>query len=136
MTTAYINRIGTAVPDHDVHDTFIRFTDQILPERRSRLAFKRMVQRAGIEHRYSTLEPGKTPTIALEPGKTPTIAVDRDGFYRPGHFAGTAARMRRFETKAVELALRSVDALGIDDERSDVTHLRSPGNGRGHTFLR
>jgi hypothetical protein len=54
MTTAYINRIGTAVPDHDVHDIFIRFTDQILPERRSRLAFKRMVQRAGIEHRYSS----------------------------------------------------------------------------------
>jgi predicted naringenin-chalcone synthase len=113
MTTAHINRIGTAVPDHDVHDTFIRFTDQILPERRSRLAFERMVQRAGIEHRYSNLEPSETPAIA----------VDRNGFYRPGHFASTAARMRRFETEGVELALRSVDALGIDDERSDITHL-------------
>ena len=113
MTIAHINRIGTAVPDHDVHDTFIRFADQILPDRRSRLLFKRMVQRAEIEHRYSTLEPGETPTIS----------ADRDGFYRLGHFAGTAARMKRFETHAVELALRSVDALGIDDERSDITHL-------------
>ena len=99
MTAAHINRIGTAVPDHDVHNTFIRFADQILPERRSRLLFRRMVQRAEIEHRYSTFEPGEAPTIA----------ADRDGFYRPGDFASTAARMRRFETHAVELALRSVD---------------------------
>ena len=113
MAIAHINRIGTAVPDHDVHDTFIRFADQMLAERRSRLLFKRMVQRAEIEHRYSTFEPGETPTIA----------ADHDGFYRPGDFAGTAARMRRFETQAVELALRSVDALGIDNERSDITHL-------------
>jgi predicted naringenin-chalcone synthase len=113
MTTAHINRIGTAVPDHDVHETFIRFAEQNLPERRSRLLFKRMVQRAEIEHRYSTFAPGETLSIA----------ADRDGFYRPGHFAGTAARMKRFETRAVELALRSVDALGIDDERSDITHL-------------
>ena len=113
MKTAHINRIGTAVPDHDVHDTFIRFADQILPERKSRLLFKRMVQRAEIEHRYSTLEPGEMPTTTAE----------SDGFYRPGHFSGTAARMRRFETHAAELALRSVNALGIDDERLDITHL-------------
>jgi predicted naringenin-chalcone synthase len=113
MTIAHINRIGTAVPDHDVHDAFINFADQMLPERRSRILFKRMVQRAEIEHRYSTFEPGETPTSA----------ADRDGFYRPGHFAGTAARMRRFDTHAVELALRSVDALGIDDERSAITHV-------------
>ena len=113
MTTAHINRIGTAVPDYDVHDTFVRFADQMLPDRRSRLLFKRMVQRSEIEHRYSTFEPGETPTIA----------ADRDGFYRPGQFAGTAARMKRFETQAVELAMRSVDAVGIDDERSDITHL-------------
>jgi predicted naringenin-chalcone synthase len=112
MTTAFLNRIATAVPDHDVHDTFISFADHILPERRSRLLFKRMVQRAEIEHRYSIFEPGE-----------PTIAPDRGGFYRPGQFASTAERMRRFETQGVQLALRSVDALGIDDERSDITHL-------------
>jgi predicted naringenin-chalcone synthase len=113
MTTAHINRIGTAVPNHDVHDSFIRFADQILPEQKSRLLFRRMVQRAEIEHRYSTFEPSETLTIA----------PDHVGFYCPGRFAGTAARMKRFESHAVELALRSVEALGIDDERSDVTHL-------------
>src|SRR5215212_1240495 len=30
MAVAYINRIGTAVPDHDVHGTFIEFVDQFL----------------------------------------------------------------------------------------------------------
>jgi predicted naringenin-chalcone synthase len=113
MTIAYINRIGTAVPEHDVHDSFIRFADQILPEPRSRLLFKRMAQRAEIEHRYSTFMPAEAPSIA----------VDRNGFYRPGHFASTAVRMGLFETQAIELAVRSVDALGIHHERADITHL-------------
>jgi predicted naringenin-chalcone synthase len=113
MTTAHINRIGTAVPDHDVHDAFIRFADQMLPDRRSRILFQRMVQRADIEHRYSTFEPAETPAIA----------PDRDGFYRLGQFAGTAVRMERFRTHAAELALRSVAGLGIDGERSNITHL-------------
>jgi predicted naringenin-chalcone synthase len=59
----------------------------------------------------------------LKSGETPAIAVDGNGFYRPKHFASTAARMRSFENQAVELALRSVDALGIEQERSDITHL-------------
>jgi predicted naringenin-chalcone synthase len=113
MATAHINRIGTAVPDHDVHDTFIRFADHILPERRLQLLFRRMTQRAEIEHRYSVFEPGEAPTIGPA----------SDGFYRPGQFASTGARMRRYAAKAAELAQRSVDALGIDDERSDITHL-------------
>jgi predicted naringenin-chalcone synthase len=113
MTTAHINRIGTAVPDNDVHHNFIRFADRILPEQRSRLLFRRMVQRAEIEHRYSTLSPGEASALS----------ADGDGFYRPGQFASTAARMKRFEREAVELARRSVDALGIDQELTDITHL-------------
>jgi predicted naringenin-chalcone synthase len=113
MTIACINRIATAVPDHDVHDSFIRFADHILPEGKSRLLFKRMAQRAEIEHRYSNFKPGDMPAVA----------ADGNGFYRHGHFASTAVRMGLFETQAVELAMRSVDALGIDRERSDITHL-------------
>src|SRR5258708_34873582 len=102
MATAHINRIGTAVPEHDVHETFVRFADQNLPEQRARFLFRRMVQRAEIEHRYSTLEPGEAPTMA----------ADANGFYRPGKISGTAARMLAFETQALELAVRSVNALG------------------------
>ncbi|WP_046862799.1 type III polyketide synthase [Microvirga massiliensis] len=113
MTTAFINRIGTAVPPNDVHERFIHFVDRLLPDRKAKLLFKRMSQRAGIEHRYSVLEPNDS----LAP------ALDRDGLYQMGHFAGTAARMAQFETKAADLAERTITALGLNGERSSITHL-------------
>ncbi len=113
MTTAYINRIGTAVPEHDVHGTFIQFVDRLLPDRRAKILFGRMVQRAGIAHRYSTLEPSGN----IE------SAIDREGFYQLGRFAGTAARMEHFETHAVQLARRGVEALDLDGEQSTITHM-------------
>jgi hypothetical protein len=33
MTTAYLNRIATAVPEHDVHDTFVVFAEKCSPTR-------------------------------------------------------------------------------------------------------
>ncbi|MCB8822509.1 type III polyketide synthase [Microvirga rosea] len=113
MTVAFINRIGTAVPDHDVHGRFIQFADQILPDRRTRLLFQRMVQRAAIDHRYSTLEPSEN-----QEGW-----VDRKGLYQRNHFAGTAARMAHFEAHAVELAQRGVEALDLDEDPMSITHL-------------
>lgn len=113
MTDAYINGIGTAVPRHDVHETFIASVDRRLPDRRSQILFRRMVQRAGIDHRYSTLEP--SPNL--------DESVDREGLYRSGRFAGTGARMVRFETHAVELALAAVEALALGDRKDGITHL-------------
>jgi predicted naringenin-chalcone synthase len=113
MTDVYINRIGTAVPEHDVHETFIRFVEQVLPDRKAHLLFRRMVQRADIDHRYSTLEPNECLGSA----------IDREGLYQLDQFAGTAARMAHFETHAVRLARRSVEALDLDGERSSITHL-------------
>ena len=113
VTGAYINRIGTAVPEHDVHQTFIGFVDNLLPERKDKVLFRRMVQRSGIEHRYSTL----TPSENLD------IAADQEGFFQPGQFAGTAARMSRFETHAVDLAARAVEALDLGEDLSALTHL-------------
>lgn len=113
MTVAHVNRIGTAVPDHDVHQTFIDFVDHALPDQRSKRVFRRMAERAEIEHRYSYLQPGDT----LE------IAVDRSGFYGRGQFPGTAARMGRFEAYALDLAKRAAAALNLGDEAARVTHL-------------
>ncbi|WP_230533634.1 type III polyketide synthase [Microvirga roseola] len=113
MTIAYINRIGTAVPEHDVHQIFIEFVEQFLPERKARLLFRRMAQRAEIGHRFSTLEPHEDLTIA----------ADREGFYRPGQFAGTAQRMARFETHAVKLAEKAVQAVNLCDEKASISHL-------------
>ncbi|WP_262031551.1 type III polyketide synthase [Microvirga sp. Mcv34] len=113
LAGAYINRIGTAVPQHDVHQTFIGFMDQFLPERKDKLIFRRMVQRSGIEHRYSTL----TPSENLE------ASADQDGFFHPGRFAGTGARMKRFETHAVDLAQQAIEALDLNEDLASITHM-------------
>jgi hypothetical protein len=44
MTTAYINRIATAVPQHDVHRAFIDFAANLLPEGTMRSLFRRMAR--------------------------------------------------------------------------------------------
>ncbi|WP_244610512.1 type III polyketide synthase [Microvirga pakistanensis] len=113
MTIACINRIGTAVPEHDVHKAFINFVEQRLPDHKAKLLFRRMAQRAEIDHRYSTLKPHEDPTTAL----------DNEGFYQAEQFADTTRRMARFETHAVDLAEKAVDALGLGDEKGAVSHL-------------
>ena len=47
MTTAYINRIATSVPPHDVHRPFIAFAEGMLPEGTTRSLFRRMVAHVG-----------------------------------------------------------------------------------------
>jgi alpha-pyrone synthase len=113
MTDAYINRIATAVPRHDVHDTFLHFAERMMRNnsRRAKL-FRRMVERCGIKHRFSCLKPGSD----LE-------AVDGGGFYRLGRFPGTAERMRKFEAAAPDLAHRAVTTLLADEARDRITHL-------------
>jgi predicted naringenin-chalcone synthase len=84
-----------------------------LTDDKLRAVFDRMAERSGIAHRYSGLRVGN-----LAVGE-----VDRDRFYRRGRFPGTAARMKLYEVQALELALRAVDALNIEDERTRITHL-------------
>jgi predicted naringenin-chalcone synthase len=113
VTIAYINRIGTAVPEHDIHQTFVDFFDQHLPDRRAKVLFRRMVQKAEIDHRFSTLRPHENATVA----------IDREGFYQPGQFAGTKQRMAWYESHAAELAQRAVEALDLGEEKASITHL-------------
>jgi len=105
MTIAHINRIATAVPRHDVHEAFLDFARVLLhrrPERGER--FERMVQMAGIAHRYSCIDP-------------------EGGFYAWGRFPTTAERMRAFDAHALELATNAVERLDIAGERDRITHL-------------
>lgn len=113
MATAHINRIGTAVPPHDVHEAFIDFIGKRIEDRKARLIFRRMVARAGIEHRWSFFEPVHDPD---------GFVADAEGFYVPGAFPGTAARMARFEATAPGLAMQAIEALGAE-ARSGITHL-------------
>ncbi|GLR65757.1 naringenin-chalcone synthase [Acidocella aquatica] len=110
---AYINRIGTALPPHDVHAAFLRFIPPALPEGKTRSVFERMAQRSGIAHRYSVL---------AQEGMVEASAA-RDGFYRRGAYPSTAARMRLYEQYAPALAEQAVHALGLQGQGQNITHL-------------
>jgi predicted naringenin-chalcone synthase len=115
MTTAYINRIATATPPHDVHKAFISFAETLLPEGTERNLYKRMVRMSAIEHRYSFIEP-----VASADGKW----KDAEGIYVPGCFPGTARRMEAFERFAPQLARCALKKLAIgEEERRSITHV-------------
>ena len=111
MTTPHLNRIGTAVPAHEIHAPFVAFASSLFPDDRTRTLFERMAERAGIEHRHSVFEAGD-----LAAGE-----VDRGHFYRRGDFPGTAARMALYGPHALALAIRAVEALAVDT--ASITHL-------------
>jgi predicted naringenin-chalcone synthase len=113
--TAHINRIGTALPPHDVHEAFTAFVGDLIEDRRQSLIFRRMVGRAGISHRWSYVEPAENPNRFL---------ADKQGFYTPGAFPSTAQRMLRYEALAPGLAGAAIDSLGLTaEERRAITHL-------------
>ncbi len=115
MTTAYINRIATSVPPHDVHRAFIDFADSMLPAGTLQNLFRRMTRLSAIEHRYSFLEP-----IASAGGEW----RDSEGMYVRGAFPGTARRMEAFERFAPRLMRCAVDKLALsDEERRGITHV-------------
>ncbi|WP_181704707.1 type III polyketide synthase [Chthonobacter rhizosphaerae] len=115
MTAAYLNRVGHAVPPHDVHQTFIAFAERMLATNRDRALFRRMAERGQIEHRWSALRPN--------PSRAAGASVDDGDFFRPGAFPSTGARMIRYEETAPALAEEAVRALDLEGRESEVTHL-------------
>jgi alpha-pyrone synthase len=114
VTTAHINRIATAVPPHDIHDTFVRFARTLLDEPRARSLFDRMVAKAGIAHRYSILPPATDPE---------SVSVDAHRVYSRGQFPTTGQRMQLFEKHAPTLAAAAVTKLDLGAEASRITHV-------------
>jgi predicted naringenin-chalcone synthase len=116
LTTAYLNRIATAVPEHNVHDAFVVFAESMLADPRLRTIFRRMVSRADIAHRYSFLDPQK--------GEGQFSSHDANEFYRLGNFPTTSRRMELFEESAPILMRKAVDKLALsEEERAGVTHV-------------
>ena len=114
MTQVHLNRIGRAVPRHEVHHAFVGFAATLLPDPHQRELFVRMVDRAQIERRWSVLQPDPA---------APTRG-DIDGFYRADRFPGTATRMARYVADAAPLACAAVDDLALTEpERAGITHL-------------
>jgi predicted naringenin-chalcone synthase len=114
MTTAHINRIGTATPPHDVHRAFCRHIEYSLGDPRERKVFGRMAERASIDHRFSYLEPVTDDGL---------VVGDSQGFYTLKDWPSTAARMQRFEATAPVLAMQALADLDLEDERQRITHL-------------
>jgi predicted naringenin-chalcone synthase len=118
VTEVYLNRVATAVPDHDVHSAFVAYADNLLaeaPDDRTRLLFGRMAARSGIEHRFSVLTPDR-PTAAFW--------MNAHEFYIRGSFPDTAKRMEIFERFAPVLAQRALDRLALTEtERRGITHV-------------
>ncbi|MGW0175540.1 type III polyketide synthase [Rhodococcus sp. NPDC003322] len=105
MTTAFINRISTVVPEHDVHQAFVDFADGTFTERRKQLLFRRMAERSQISHRWAGI--GSPETFY---GDDPN-SVD------------TETRMIEFERSAPGLAVRAVEGLELGDRAAEITHL-------------
>lgn len=112
MTTAYINRIATAVPSHDIHKAFVRFARTLLVEERRQLVFDRLAVKAQIAHRFSVLPP-----------EADSEGVSVDEMYGRGRFPTTARRMKVFEKYAPALAVRTVAKLDLGTAASRITHV-------------
>ncbi len=99
--TAYLRHIGTAVPQHDLHDAYLAYSRAALGgDTLARRSFDRLVARSQIDHRYAV------------------VPFD----YYAGALPDTAARMREYERLALSLAERAVEALGVERART-ATHI-------------
>jgi predicted naringenin-chalcone synthase len=97
-----------------VHEAFLRCALVLLEgDRHSATLLQRMAERSGIEHRYSFLAPA--------PDGHRGHALVLDSFYVRGQFPDTAARMKMFEARAPELAVKTVEKLELD--RNRISHL-------------
>jgi predicted naringenin-chalcone synthase len=114
LTTAYINRIATAVPPHDVHAAFVRFARTLLVEPHARSVFDRLAEKAQIDHRYSVLPPAEDPE---------GVSVDALRVYSRGQFPSTGERMQLYEKHAPALAMEAIGKLALGAEAKRVTHV-------------
>jgi alpha-pyrone synthase len=115
MKSVFLNRIATAVPEHDVHRAFVEYAEQMLSDERLRAVFRRMVSKSDVEHRFSPLQLTK-PMKADE--------TDAHDVYIPGSFPSTAQRMKLFERFAPALAANALDRLRpAEKERKRIRHV-------------
>ncbi len=111
--TPHIRAIATAVPDHDIHTAFVDWAGERIVDPRARRLFQRMVDRAGIAHRWSVLPRG--------PGGASPVAAG--GFYDAVPLPSTSARMAAYADAAPALALRAIAGLGPAFDPARITHI-------------
>ena len=115
MTKAYLNRIATAVPEHDIHEAFVNFASAMLTDPRARSIYQRLAAKSGIRHRYSCLQ-----AESSAPGGVP----DAFAFYGKRRLQATKERMRVFEICAPLLVRKALDRLALNaEERGCIRHV-------------
>lgn len=102
-----INAIATAVPPSECDTTYYSWAERQLQYRREAHLLKRMMQRSGIERRFTVLSDADTYR-------------EEGGFYDAPEPPTTADRMAVYAREAPELALQAVRGLG---DLGKVTHL-------------
>ena len=110
---AYLNAVGAATPPNQVHQAFIGWARDRIPDPRLQKLFDRMASRSGIERRWSVLTPS-----AVDHAE-----VDASEFYNMANWPGTAARMRTYVEHAPEVSLAAIDRLAEKVPLTGVTHL-------------
>lgn len=115
MSQAYLQRIASAVPDHDIHEPFVGFAQRMLSDRRASVIFQRLASKSGIRHRYCCLP----VEMFLRSGASEDFKA-----YGNGHFPSTGDRMKLFEKWAPVLARKTLDRLQVGaDERKRIRHV-------------
>ncbi|RIA44429.1 putative naringenin-chalcone synthase [Hephaestia caeni] len=109
---AFLNAVGIAVPDHDIHQPFIDWAQTRIDDPRQAALFDRMAARSGIAHRWSVLDRAPGGGSPVMPG----------GFYARG-MPGTAARMALYAAAAPALGLAAIEALRAQVSLDGITHL-------------
>jgi predicted naringenin-chalcone synthase len=111
MTYAYLNQIGTAVPDNECQQAFLNalpgwIDDAVLVEK-----LRLIARRSGIHCRHTVLQETLGPRGS-------------GAFYEFGNFPGTARRMQMYQHAAPQLALRAAQRLASRGVNlASVTHL-------------
>ena len=106
---AFINKIGTALPQHEAHQAFVGWAHRRIRTRREVAVFDRMAGRSGIEKRWTVLPPA------------PAGDQTRDGgFYQGDDMPPTSSRMEIYAQSAPDLAMAAVHELGALE---GITHL-------------
>ena len=116
MTTAYLNRIATAVPEHDVHDVLCR----LRREDACRPAATHGIPPHG-EPRCD-----RASLFISRSAKAPAAFSSHDAqrVLRLGDFPNTTQRMELFEQSAPVLMRKAVDRLALsEEERAGITHV-------------
>ena len=110
---AWLNALASAVPGHDIHQSFIDWAAPRIADERMRAIFARMAARSGIDHRWSVLPPAPGGGSLIAPG----------GFYGDPALPPTSVRMAAYAEHAPDLAMQAVAALGDAFDPARITHI-------------